>query len=462
MSERSILVVEDDAALREALQETLVRAGYVVATAADGRQALDVLDLEPVGLVVSDVQMRPMDGLELLERLREGHPEIPVVLMTAYGSIRQAVEAMQRGAHDYLAKPFEGPTLIEMVRRYLPTHDSSAVVAADPRSVEVLDLARRLADNDLTVLISGESGTGKEVYARYIHAHSTRRDAPFIAINCAAIPENMLEAVLFGYEKGAFTGAHASHAGKFEQAQGGTLLLDEISEMGPALQAKLLRVLQEREVERLGGRRTIALDVRVLATTNRELRDEVREGRFREDLFYRLNVLPLCLPPLRERPGDVLPLVERTLSSQGGGVGLSEEARGRLLAYHWPGNVRELENLVQRAMVLAGGGRIEVAHLLFENEPHRVVSVDLPVSHQREVQTEEAAGIGSLEEDLKAREREIIFDALKSGGGSREAAASRLGISPRTLRHKLARLREEGVEIPGERLIRRSEAAGTA
>ena len=447
MGESQVLVVEDDAALREALEETLLDAGFAVSVAADGAAAMLMIERTVPALVVSDVQMSPVDGLELLTWLREQHPEVPVVLMTAYGSIAQAVNAMQRGAMDYLAKPFEASALIEMVERYLPTPKAGTdeLIAADPKTLELVSLARRLAGNDLTIMISGESGTGKEVFARFIHRQSARADAPFIAINCAAIPENMLEAMLFGYEKGAFTGAQAAHPGKFEQAQGGTLLLDEISEMGQPLQAKLLRVLQEREVERLGGRKVMDLDVRVIATTNRELKAEVTAGNFREDLFYRLNVLPLILPPLRERPEDILPLAEDVLRSSSGlhaGTApvFTPEAEACLSQYHWPGNVRELTNLVQRAAVLSDGGAIRVEHLVFEAGPPRVASVELGPDDQ----------VVSLEEDLKAREREVIFEALRTGNGSREAAAARLGISPRTLRHKLARIREEGAEIPGE------------
>lgn len=453
MSDGRILVVEDDTALREALEETLQDAGFTVNVAADGAEAMRIVERAGPSLVVSDVQMGPVDGLELLASLREHHPELPVVLMTAYGSIEQAVSAMQRGAMDYLAKPFEASALIEMVQRYLPTVQSGTddLIACDPKTLALTALARRLASNDLTVMISGESGTGKEVFARFIHRQSCRSDAPFIAINCAAIPENMLEAMLFGYEKGAFTGAQTAHPGKFEQAQGGTLLLDEISEMGQPLQAKLLRVLQEREVERLGGRKVMDLDVRVIATTNRDLKAAVEEGDFREDLFYRLNVLPLNLPPLRERVGDILPLAEEVLrASPGNGPQrFSSMASARLAEYHWPGNVRELTNLVQRAAVLSDGSVIEAEHLRFEVEPARVASVDLPMEGMGGTGDAESAVV-SLEEDLRAREREVIFEALRTGGGSREAAAARLGISPRTLRHKLARLRQEGAEIPGE------------
>ena len=454
MAGSTILVVEDDTSLREALKETLTDAGYAAISAEDGARALLMLERHAVDLIVSDVQMSPVGGIELLQCLKTKGLNIPVVLMTAYGSIEQAVEAMQCGAANYLAKPFEVHELLDMVGHYLNHMAGLAPVAEDPRSQELLLFASRLADNDLTVMISGESGSGKEVYARFIHSHSDRRDEPFIAVNCAAIPENMLEAMLFGYEKGAFTGAHASHPGKFEQAQGGTLLLDEISEMGSALQAKLLRVLQEREVERLGGKKIIDLNVRVLATTNRNLREEVSEGRFREDLFYRLNVLPLMIPPLRERPGDVIPLAKRTLASQArrqqhAAPQITVDAQARLRSYSWPGNVRELENLIQRAQVLAGPADIRVEHLLFESEPHRVVSVEMPAD-EAPFETVDACTETSLEENLKAHEQEIIFEALRSDGGNREAAASRLGISPRTLRHKLARMRDEGAVIPGD------------
>lgn len=439
MSRGSVLVVEDDADLREALEDTLTASDFTVATASDGAQALLRLASDAVDVVVSDVQMSPVDGWELLDDLRRDWPSLPVVLMTAYGSIDQAVKAIHRGAVDYLAKPFDADELVGAVVKHLPPPTDSGIVAEDRRTIELLDLARRVADSDLTVMLAGESGSGKEVIARYIHRHSARRDGPYVAINCAAIPENMLEAVLFGYERGAFTGAHTSHEGKFEQAQGGTLLLDEISEMGPALQAKLLRVLQERELERLGGKRTIALDVRVYATTNRNLREEVEAQRFRADLYYRLNVLPLSVPPLRERPDDIIPLAAQVLgTSVGSGKTLkrlSSAAKDALVAHSWPGNVRELHNLVQRAMVLAGGDVIEVEHLQFDEPQRARVEVDLPEN---------------LEADLKAREREVIFSALRQTGRSREAAAARLGISPRTLRHKLARLRDEGEQIPGE------------
>ncbi|HET9329430.1 MAG TPA: sigma-54 dependent transcriptional regulator [Steroidobacteraceae bacterium] len=318
-------------------------------------------------------------------------------------------------------------------------------VAIAEVSRRVLELAQRVALSDCTVLIVGASGTGKEVLARYIHRQSARAAAPFVAVNCAALPESMLEAILFGYERGAFTGAHAAHTGKFEQAQGGTLLLDEVTEMPLALQSKLLRVLQEREVERLGGRGSLALDVRVLATTNRKLREEVGAGRFREDLYYRLNVFPLLLPPLHARRDDVLPLAMQLLSARcrpGAPIpALSAEAAHLLLTYPWPGNVRELDNLLQRALILLNGPVIRPEHIQFEPlvEPLAAAVPGTPVAA--------AAPNPSLAGSLDEREREVILAALRNGK-NRSAAAQSLGISARTLRYKLARLREAGVLVP--------------
>ena len=326
-------------------------------------------------------------------------------------------------------------TLAREARRHDPGDAVDGFVAEDVRTVELKELARRVAASDVTVMINGPSGAGKEVLARFVHASSPRARGPFVAINCAAIPEALLEATLFGYEKGAFTGALRSTPGKFEQAQGGTLLLDEISEMSIALQAKLLRVLQERELERVGGHDVITLDVRVLATSNRNLREEVAAGRFREDLYYRLNVFPLSVPPLRERPRDIVPIARRLLARRAPPAApvpeLGAAAVDRLVAHHWPGNVRELDNLVQRALVLWRGGPICPEDLCFEPTPTAGSS---------------AAG-GGLSADLRATERQRILAALGSGGG-RKSAAEMLGISPRTLRYKIARLREAGVAVP--------------
>jgi two-component system response regulator FlrC len=343
---------------------------------------------------------------------------------------------------------------------------SDDMVAIADTSRRLADLARRVAASDCTVLIAGESGTGKEVLARFIHRHSPRANKAFVAVNCAAIPENMLEAILFGYEKGSFTGAHASHAGKFEQAQGGTLLLDEVTEMPLGLQAKLLRVLQEREVERLGARSSIALDVRVLATTNRNLRAEVAAGRFREDLYYRLNVFPLQTSPLRERRDDVLPLAMRLLTARcraGERIpALSADAAHMLLLYPWPGNVRELDNVMQRALILANGSVIQPEHIHLEIEgldalPAALAAAsqtvrDFVAAPQRPVAQEtlrnSGTAEGGLSDSLSSAERDLILDALRSDGGNRQAAAKRLGISPRTLRYKLQRLREAGFVVP--------------
>lgn len=435
-----VLVVEDDHDLREALCDTLALTGYEAVGVSDGPTALERLAQQRFGIVVTDVQMQPMDGHVLLREIKHHYPYVPVLLMTAYGMIEKAVQAMRDGASDYLVKPFEPDRLLAEVARYmLPSFmdEAGAVVARDPRMEELLALAKRVAVTDATVMVTGESGTGKEVLARFIHRHSAREGKPFVAINCAAIPENLLESTLFGYEKGAFTGAGQAHAGKFEQAQEGTLLLDEVSEMPLALQAKLLRVLQEREVERVGGSRPIALDIRVIATSNRDMPKEVEAGRFREDLFYRLNVFPLPVPALRERVEDIVPLARHFVSRLGGqlgrgGVRLSEGAECRLTQYSWPGNIRELENVIQRALILAPGDTVDAEHLYL---PEMRMSGAAPGA----VST--AGGTGPR--DLKSLEKVHIMDTLASVNGSRKLAAERLGMSERTLRYKLQQYREQ-------------------
>jgi two-component system, response regulator FlrC len=445
----SVLVVEDDAALREALVDTLRAAGLAAIAAGDAPGALELLESEEIALVISDVQMPGPNGYQLLSSIKRLRPDLPVVLMTAYGTVAQAVAAMREGATDYIVKPFDAHALIEMARRQLAARVlPNDLVAVDPESRRLVSLARKIAENDATVLISGESGTGKEVYARFIRDNSMRAKTPFVAINCAAIPENMLEATLFGYEKGAFTGALASHAGKFEQAQGGTLLLDEISEMDLGLQAKILRVLQEREVERLGSSRTISLDVRLIATSNRDLPEEVRAARFRADLYYRLNVMSLRLPALRERPGDILPLARRAVQAcaRGGqaALTLSAEAERKLLQHDWPGNARELTNIVQRAAWLASGGIINAADLDIGAAETAAANAAAGPTLQAPLPAREVG----LDHDLKERERELILTTLRVTGGSRKLAAERLGISPRTLRHKLQQFKAAGVTVP--------------
>ena len=454
MSGRDILIVEDDPALREALADTLSLAGHAVTVAAEGGEAMEIIAGKrgALGLVISDVQMKPVDGLALLEGMRGNFPEIPLLLMTAYATVQKAVAAMQAGAADYLVKPFDGRTLLAAVQRHLggeSGESGSDMICVDQRSRYLAALARRVAGTEATVMITGESGAGKEVLARFVHRHSPRAGGPFVAINCAAIPESMLEATLFGFEKGAFTGALASTPGKFEQAQHGTLLLDEITEMDIGLQAKLLRVLQEREVERLGGRRTIALDVRVLATSNRALAEEVAAGRFREDLYYRLNVFPLHLPALRERAADILPLAQRLLARHAQLQGrrtpaLDAGAEAALLAHPWPGNVRELDNVMQRALILQDGALITAADLRFEGCVPAAAMADPVIPPP----TDGKRSGGVLDSELRERERRLLLDTLREVSGSRKAAAQRLGISERTLRYKLARFRRDGVGIP--------------
>ena len=496
-----ILVVEDDSNLREALADTLQLAKYYVVTAKSAEEALQKLSLsDDLRMIISDVNMGAMSGHDLLREVKANYPHIPMMLITAYASISQSVDAIKNGAVDYLVKPFAPKILVETIARHLGVAQiqGDEPIAQAPSSRQLLQLAQRVAQSESTVLIIGESGTGKEVLARYIHNHSPRAQQPFIAINCAAIPENMLEAMLFGHEKGAYTGAHSSAPGKFEQANGGTLLLDEISEMNIGLQAKLLRVLQEREVERLGGRKTIKLDVRVIATSNRDMRGEVVAGKFREDLYYRLSVLPLQWAPLRDRLDDIIPLAQKILQKHAQkqnrhGVVLTASAQQALLSYSWPGNVRELDNIMQRALILQMAGSINAEDLgldagdIYSQKPNLVeaamhyqaqqtqqqspslarnfmahnnnnvhaaseFSQDLRVPNMLNetislVSTLPYAPNPALGSDLKQREYEIIMETLHKEGGSRKNTAQRLGISARTLRYKMARLREDGFAI---------------
>ncbi|WP_409309856.1 sigma-54-dependent transcriptional regulator [Pseudomonas putida] len=441
-----VLLVEDDRVLRQALGDTLEIGGFAYQAVGSAEEALEAVLDDVFSLVVSDVNMPGMDGHQLLSQLRRQQPQLPVLLMTAHAAVERAVEAMRQGAADYLVKPFEPKALLNLVERHAAGRvtGEEGPVACEPASRQLLELAARVARSDSTVLISGESGTGKEVLARYIHQQSPRAAHPFVAINCAAIPDNMLEATLFGHEKGAFTGAIAAQAGKFEQAEGGTLLLDEISEMPMALQAKLLRVLQEREVERVGGRKPISLDIRVLATTNRDLAGEVAAGRFREDLYYRLSVFPLAWRPLRERPGDILQLAERLLARhvakmKHASVRLSPAARACLQAYAWPGNVRELDNALQRALILQQGGVIEAADFCLAGA--------IPLSAGTEPSLEVVADADGLGDDMRRHEYQMIIDTLRAERGRRKEAAERLGISPRTLRYKLAQMRDAGFDV---------------
>jgi two-component system response regulator FlrC len=452
MAEHSlpILVVEDDPSLREAIGDTLELAGRPYVAVDGGAGALKVLGEQAFSIVISDVRMMPMDGIALLKEIRSRLPHLPVVLMTAYAEVDKAVDAMRSGACDFLLKPFEPQALLAHINKYeLPeTGESAGVVAIDPVSRELFAMAQRVAQTDATVLLTGESGVGKEVVARFIHRQSGRKNGPFVAINCAAIPDSLLEATLFGYEKGAFTGAQQAQAGKFEQAQDGTLLLDEVTEMPMSLQAKLLRVLQEREVERVGGKKPVPLNIRIIATSNRDMADAVANGAFREDLYYRLNVFPVAIPGLRQRRGDIVAIARHFVVEHGGrfgrsGVSLSPVAEAALTAHDWPGNVRELENVIQRALILSTGSIIGAEHLNLIAKP----SLAAPVAPLQPAERAAASALTEIEkraDNMKDLERDHILRTLEEVGGSRKIAIERLGISERTLRYKLQQYRDEG------------------
>ncbi|MEM0910059.1 MAG: sigma-54 dependent transcriptional regulator [Pseudomonadota bacterium] len=451
MAKTKILLVEDDDGLREALTDTLLLGGYQVTPVDSAESAMVKLSDQAFDLVVSDIQMDGMNGLSLLKSIRINHPKLPIVLMTAFANISDAIVAMREGATDYLSKPFAPQVLLNLIGRYAPVQkvESKTPIVGDDSSKQLLALASKVARSDATVMVLGPSGSGKEVLSRYIHDQSPRSDAPFVAINCAAIPENMLEATLFGYEKGAFTGAIQACPGKFEQAQEGTILLDEITEMDLALQAKLLRVLQEREVERLGGRKMISLNVRVIATSNRDLKQIVEEGKFREDLYYRLNVFPISWLPLHQRQGDILPLANHLISRHAteNGIAIPEltsSAKHKLLNHSWPGNVRELENVIQRALILCDNNVINNDDLFIEQSRPEVSPniICKPKEHQI---VDDNKVLGN---ELRYQENQIILDALQQHNGKRKDVAEQLGISPRTLRYKLAKMRESGIELP--------------
>lgn len=465
MSIAKILVVEDDSELQEALVDTLTLNEFEVVAVSSAEEALTALD-DDIGMVFSDIRMDGMDGYTLMTRIRAIKPYLPVVLMTAYGTIEQAVDAMKAGSVDYIVKPFEASVLVDKAKIYF-NRDASRdddFVVADPALQQLKTMAKKVAKSETSILISGESGTGKEVLARYIHSQSTRATQPFVAINCAAIPEGMLEAILFGHEKGAFTGAAKAMPGKFEQAQHGTIFLDEIGEMKTDLQAKLLRVLQEKEVERIGGTKTIQLDVRVLSASNVDMKMAIQKGNFREDLFYRLNVFPMHLPPLRERPRDIAAIAERLLHRHCGTTRVepmvSAPAMKRLIEYPWPGNIRELDNVIQRALVMMSGDSIREHDILLDHECLSALGggekIEPPVAEKTMLASEEQVDPVQNSDfkpieyplDLKARETQLILETLRLNGGHRQKTAETLNISPRTLRYKLAKLKEQGVDVP--------------
>ncbi len=471
MSPARILIADDEDSLRWVLEKGLRGAGYEVSAVKDGRAALATFSAEPFDLVFLDVRMPGLDGLTALERLREIRPDACVVVMTAHGSMDTAIKAMQRGAYDYLAKPFDLDEVLLLTERALTAarltqevarlrtglqevREFSALIGRHARMQEVYKAIGRIAGTDVTVLLRGESGTGKELVARAIHHYSRRSGRPFVAVSCAAIPGTLLEAEMFGHERGAFTDARERRLGKLELAHGGTLYLDEIGDMPVDLQVKLLRALQERTIERLGGHDPIPVDVRVVAATNRDLEALMREGRFREDLYYRLNVVTVHLPPLRERRRDIPLLVEHFLAKYGeelGERGIAPEALDRLVGYDWPGNVRELENVVQRAMVMATAGVILPEHLPI-GPVSAAASVAVDASLEEIVERRLMDCIRGLRERGSARlydlvvglvEKPLLRAVLRETGGNQVRAAQILGINRNTLRKKLT---EHGID----------------
>ena len=422
----NVLVVDDDYHMRIALEASLTKAGYAVALAEDGVKAVDVIGKGPFDLVITDVKMPRLGGIDLLRHIRKESPFLPVILVTGYGTVQDAVAVIKEGAFDYIQKPFNTEMLYAVVKRALGVNGGKIIHSSRPMK-DVLLRAERVAQSDMTVLVLGESGVGKELVARYVHEKSDRNRQPFVAVNCAALPENLLESELFGYEKGAFTGAATRKPGKFELADRGTILLDEVTEMDLRLQAKLLRVLQEREVELIGSRYPKKIDVKVIATTNRNIGRLVEDGKFREDLYYRLNVFPIVIPPLRERREDIPVLTAYLLKkySKGMDVTIDGEAMKVLQEKTWKGNVRELENTVARACILSNYSVIKVTHLA-------------------DMEQARDGDMGSMKE----MELKMIMNTLKSVGGNRTKAAGILGITVRTLRNKLNDYRQMGLAVP--------------
>jgi len=443
MTSQRVLVVDDEAKMQRVLEIMLKRMGHEVICAGNGREALQILKADPADLIISDLRMPEISGTELLQALRQQGNEVPVIIMTAYGTIESAVEAMKLGACDYIVRPFDVEALEITINRILAAgrmlrqndflrHEVDKgwgeFVGNSAPMQAVYDLIRQVAPGKTTVLITGETGTGKELVARAIHRASPRQDALFVPINCAAIPADILESELFGYEKGAFTGATKDRIGKFEMADGGTLFLDELTEMPMALQAKLLRVLQENVIERLGSNRGIPIDARIVAATNRDPRQAIADGKLREDLYYRVNVFNIDLPPLRERKQDIPALVAGFLAGHAGTHGIAETAMACLQDYAWPGNVRELQNIVERAVVLSRGGAIQVEHLPREMTVAKAETViaESPQFHNLE--------LGPAVEGL---EQAMIRAALQQTGGNKSKAARLLDISERSLWYKL-------------------------
>ena len=442
----SILIVEDEAKMRRLLELNLGEQGFTTHAAADAEAGLKLLAQEKVDLVVTDFRLPGMNGLEFLQAIKRMNAALPVVMMTAYGSVESAVEAMKMGASDYVLKPFSLEEMTLVVRKELDTHNLREenrslrealgqryqyknIIAKSDKMQAVLAMVERVAPTNATVLLGGESGVGKDLVARAIHEHSNRKSGPFVKINSTAIPENLLESELFGYEKGAFSGATSSKPGKFELADKGTLFLDEIGDVPAATQVKLLRVLQEREFERLGGTKTLKVDVRLIAATNRDLRAALEDGSFREDLYYRLNVVAIDIPPLREHKEDIPELVQFFLQKYGREAaqpvkGISAAAMKLLVEFHWPGNVRELENVMQRAITLARGETLDGDDIHLDR-PH-AANNSAPVL---------PPGV-----TLEQWEQEIIREALRQANGNKSQAARALGLSRNALRYRLSQM----------------------
>ncbi|HZO42678.1 MAG TPA: sigma-54 dependent transcriptional regulator [Methylomirabilota bacterium] len=452
----TLLVADDDPGLRESLERTLTREGYRVVLASDGRAALERVQAGGVDLIVTDLRMPGLTGLELLRAAKAIMPDVDVILLTAFGTVEEAVKAMKDGAYDFLTKPFRREQLIKLVDKALERRDlieqnkalkkqlediraKGQMIGSSPSFRRMLTLVEQVADSSATILIQGESGAGKELVARTVHERSGRRNGPFVAVNCAALPETLLESELFGYEKGAFTGAAGRKDGRFELANGGTLFLDEVADLSLVTQPKILRMLQEGEFERLGGTRTIQVDVRIVAATNQDLADMVKEKRFREDLYYRLNVITVRVPPLRERHEDIRLLAQhylRVYAAKNGRTldGFSNEALERLESYRWPGNVRELENLIERMVLLARKDRIDA-----EDLPEEIAGVKRP---PRDAILEL---VGTPLADVEQR---LLDETLRITGGNKTQAAKLLGIDVRTVARKLERREDDQAEGP--------------
>lgn len=462
MKTKTILVVDDDPSIRVTLSESLKSCGYEVETSDSGEDALAKFQEDKFDVVITDMRMPRIGGMEVLRGIKKVSSCTPVIVITAYGTVNTAVEAMKEGAADFIMKPFSIDHLESLVKKVVAEkngkgqgrqgssgHDSNGclsrektIITKNEQMLALLELLKSVSRSKSSILIQGESGTGKELVARYIHRHSDRANMPFIGVNCAAIPHNLLESEMFGHEKGAFTGASRRRLGKFELAGGGTLLLDEISEMDIQLQAKLLRVVQESEVDRLGGGASVPVDVRIISTTNTDLKKCVEEKKFRSDLYYRLNVIPVKIPPLRERKGDIVFLCEYFLEKYSRLIGtirpaLSKEAAEMFEAHRWPGNVRELENVIERTVLLSGGKTILPGHLYLESDGEKTGQP-----------AEEALKSVVLKgATLKEMEKRLIFETLENVEGNRTRASEILGVSVRTIRNKLNEYKEEGLMI---------------